>query len=47
MLFKDTVSILTGRFIVGIAIGLDTVLTPIYIREISPPEISGVLGSLF
>ena len=47
MLLMNTVTILIDRLIIGISIGLDTTLTPIYIIEISLVEISGILGSLF
>ena len=36
-----------GRFIEGICVGYYSFLTPLYLREISPIEISGILGSFF
>ncbi|KAF9590098.1 hypothetical protein IFM89_030846 [Coptis chinensis] len=38
--------ILMGRFLVGLGIGIDTVLVPIYISEISPTKYRGSLGAL-
>lgn len=36
-----------GRFLSGISTGINAELVPIYINELSPIEISGVMGSLF
>jgi len=36
-----------GRFISGIAAGINTQLIPLYINELSPIEISGFMGSFF
>ncbi|KAJ4842902.1 hypothetical protein Tsubulata_013861, partial [Turnera subulata] len=38
--------ILLGRFLVGIGIGVNTVLVPIYISEVAPTKYRGSLGSL-
>lgn len=38
--------ILLGRFLVGLGIGVDTVLVPIYISEVAPTKYRGSLGSL-
>lgn len=38
--------ILWGRFLVGLGIGVNTVLVPIYISEVSPTRYRGTLGSL-
>ncbi|KAI3948903.1 hypothetical protein MKX01_022317 [Papaver californicum] len=38
--------ILLGRFLVGLGIGVNTVLVPIYISEISPTRYRGSLGAL-
>ncbi|XP_026392758.1 probable plastidic glucose transporter 1 [Papaver somniferum] len=38
--------ILLGRFLVGLGIGVNTVLVPIYISEIAPTRYRGSLGSL-
>ncbi|KAG0496655.1 hypothetical protein HPP92_001346 [Vanilla planifolia] len=37
---------LLGRFLVGLGIGVNTVLVPIYISEVSPTRYRGFLGSL-
>lgn len=39
--------LITSRFIIGIAIGVVTFATPLYIAEISPEKIRGMLVSLF
>ncbi|KAH9620983.1 hypothetical protein KSS87_008850 [Heliosperma pusillum] len=38
--------VLWGRFLVGLGIGLNTVLVPIYISEVAPTKYRGSLGSL-
>ncbi|KAL6975677.1 hypothetical protein U1Q18_024473 [Sarracenia purpurea var. burkii] len=38
--------ILLGRFLVGVGIGVNTVLVPIYISEVSPTKYRGSLGTL-
>ncbi|XVE78411.1 hypothetical protein DITRI_Ditri13aG0142800 [Diplodiscus trichospermus] len=38
--------ILLGRFLVGLGIGVNTVLVPIYISEVAPTKYRGSLGSL-
>ncbi|XP_074280869.1 putative plastidic glucose transporter 1 isoform X2 [Silene latifolia] len=38
--------VLWGRFLVGLGIGLNTVLVPIYISEVAPTRYRGSLGSL-
>ncbi|XP_020259284.1 probable plastidic glucose transporter 1 isoform X1 [Asparagus officinalis] len=38
--------ILLGRFLVGLGIGVNTVLVPIYISEVSPTRYRGSLGAL-
>ena len=37
---------IAGRLLQGTAIGLNMLICPIYVREISPPDISGRLGSI-
>ncbi|XP_016488593.1 putative plastidic glucose transporter 1 [Nicotiana tabacum] len=37
---------LLGRFLVGLGIGVNTVLVPIYISEVAPTQYRGSLGSL-
>ena len=36
-----------GRLIGGIAVGINSQIVPIYINEITPIEISGIMGSMF
>lgn len=36
IIYPNIVTIFTGRFIVGIASGMNTVVVPIYIKEITP-----------
>ncbi|KAF3443417.1 hypothetical protein FNV43_RR13099 [Rhamnella rubrinervis] len=38
--------VILGRFLVGLGIGVNTVLVPIYISEIAPTKYRGSLGSL-
>ncbi|XP_050206776.1 probable plastidic glucose transporter 1 isoform X2 [Mercurialis annua] len=38
--------ILFGRFLVGLGIGVNTVLVPIYVSEVSPTKYRGSLGTL-
>jgi MFS family permease len=42
----DTISIFIGRFAYGISIGLNSALVPLYIREMSPVELSGRTGAV-
>lgn len=37
---------LLGRFLVGIGIGVNTVLVPLYISEVAPTKYRGSLGTL-
>lgn len=37
---------LTARFVVGIAVGIASMLTPLYIAELAPPEVRGALVTL-
>ena len=56
-LIGEYVSFVFGRFIVGLSIGYYSFITPLYcmhmapnkviVREISPKEIAGKLGSMF
>jgi len=39
--------LLLGRLICGVALGLNIMVIPLYVREISPPELSGKIGSSF
>lgn len=38
---------IVGRFLCGIAVGINSQLIPLYINELSPLEISGVMGTFF
>ena len=38
---------LVGRVITGVACGATTVVVPVYLGEIAPPHLRGVLGTLF
>lgn len=42
----DMYSIITSRLIVGIASGISSVLVPIYLGELAPPTLRGMLGTL-
>lgn len=42
---KNISVFLTGRMMLGVGMGLNYLVIPIYIREMSPAEISGKLGS--
>src|SRR5579872_5279798 len=42
----NTPVFLIGRFMVGIAVGVTSMVTPLYIAEISPPSIRGALVQL-
>ena len=56
-LIGEYISFIFGRFIVGLGIGYYSFITPLFcthmtgnkmiVREISPKEIAGKLGSLF
>lgn len=39
-------ALLAGRFIMGVSLGIYFAVCPLFISEISPPSISGTLGSL-
>merc|ERR1711871_1772354 len=38
-------TLLAGRFATGLAVGLGLVVYPIYVAELSPPDLRGQLGS--
>ena len=38
---------IAGRFVTGMACGATTVVVPMYLGEISPPELRGALGTSF
>lgn len=45
-IIPETISFAIGRFITGYTAGSFSVLSPLYISEISPPDIMGTIGSL-
>src|ERR1039457_3895305 len=45
-LANTTPLFLIGRFMVGVAVGVTSMITPLYIAEISPPAIRGALVQL-
>mmetsp|Transcript_42364 Transcript_42364/g.51608 ORF Transcript_42364/g.51608 Transcript_42364/m.51608 type:complete len:670 (-) Transcript_42364:299-2308(-) len=42
----DMFSLIISRFIIGFACGLSSVLVPIYLGELAPPTLRGMLGTL-
>lgn len=45
--FANSLTMITaGRFIVGIASGMSTVLVPVYLGELAPPKLRGMIGTL-
>jgi MFS transporter, SP family, solute carrier family 2 (facilitated glucose transporter), member 3 len=42
----DMVTIIIGRLIIGFASGYSTVLVPIYLGEVAPPTLRGMLGTV-
>jgi MFS transporter, SP family, solute carrier family 2 (facilitated glucose transporter), member 3 len=42
----DMLSIIVARFIIGFASGFSSVLVPIYLGELAPPTLRGMLGTL-
>ncbi len=40
-------SLLLGRGVVGFAIGINTTLIPVFINELSPVQVNGLMGSCF
>ena len=45
-LAPDMYTIIASRFIIGLASGFSSVLVPIYLGEIAPPTLRGLLGTL-
>lgn len=39
-------ALLISRFFVGLVLGLNGVLVPVYINEMSPKERAGILGTM-
>lgn len=46
-IIKNTYTFLVSRFIIGIAVGMNSNVVSMYIREVSPDGISGFTGSIF
>eukprot|EP01016_Furgasonia_blochmanni_P057489 TRINITY_DN9995_c0_g1_i11.p1 TRINITY_DN9995_c0_g1~~TRINITY_DN9995_c0_g1_i11.p1 ORF type:complete len:576 (+),score=103.14 TRINITY_DN9995_c0_g1_i11:180-1730(+) len=44
-LIQDTLALMAGRFVVGLAIGANSVIVPIYINEITEKESKGFFGA--
>jgi sugar porter (SP) family MFS transporter len=44
-LLQRTALLLTGRFILGLAIGLNSTVIPLYVSEMSPTELTGFFGA--
>ena len=44
--FVELPILLVGRFISGFCVGLNSVLVPLYINEVSPISIKGIMGSM-
>jgi hypothetical protein len=40
-------TIILSRLIIGVCIGINSTIVPVFIKEISPDEISGKMGSKF
>jgi MFS family permease len=45
--FPNPVTLLLGRFITGISAGIGSTIPPLYIKEVSPPDISGRTGTCY
>lgn len=45
-IFKGNALLFIGRFLGGIAVGLNSAIVPVYINEMSPLSISGSMGSM-
>lgn len=45
-MFQGNVPLFLGRLISGVAVGINSAVVPIYINEMSPLSISGVMGSM-
>lgn len=39
--------VIVGRFIVGVMVGINCVVVPIFIHEMTPREINGNMGAMF
>lgn len=45
-LFNNIFTLCVSRFILGLAVGLNSALIPLYIKEYTPIQLRGVAGSL-
>ena len=45
-IFAELPIMLVGRFISGFCVGLNSVLVPLYINEVSPISVKGIMGSM-
>ena len=45
-IFQGNAPLLLGRLISGVAVGINSAIVPLYINEISPLSISGVMGAM-
>lgn len=39
-------SLYVGRFLLGVYVGISSGIIPVYLISLSPPEVSGIVGSL-
>ncbi|KAL4508497.1 hypothetical protein ABPG72_003801 [Tetrahymena utriculariae] len=46
-MISNLYSFLVARFILGYAVGMNTAIVPLYVKEMSPVSISGLTGSIF
>lgn len=42
----NLISFFIGRFICGVSVGINSAVVPLFINDVSPPRISGVMGSI-
>lgn len=45
--FEDLYRGLIGRLVLGFCVGLNSTLVPIYLSEIAPGPIRGIIGTFF
>eukprot|EP00828_Plagiopyla_frontata_P035509 TRINITY_DN4680_c0_g1_i10.p1 TRINITY_DN4680_c0_g1~~TRINITY_DN4680_c0_g1_i10.p1 ORF type:complete len:224 (-),score=23.30 TRINITY_DN4680_c0_g1_i10:749-1420(-) len=46
-LIRSVAALMIGRFIAGISVGINCVMVPIYVNEVSPQKVAGIMGSIF
>lgn len=44
-LYKNLYTILIGRLILGVCVGINSSVVPLYIREVTPLKLTGFTGS--